>query len=142
MPLVVAPAVGYDSFVSREDADAYFAELGYAAWAASSDTLRDNALRVGTVYVAAKRLLPGATYPTINPNVEKATMEAAKLALSGELYKNGQSQAVVEKTVGPLTIRYASPGTGSQVFNKFPYIDDLLAGLTYGGWGPVLFERV
>jgi len=141
MALVVAPAVGFDSFVSREDADAYFAGQSYAAWAAATTDDRDNALRVGTVYVNAKRLIPSATYPTVHPNVERATEEAAKLALAGTLYKNGQTQAVIEKTVGPLTIRYANPAQGA-VLNSIPYIDDLLAGLTYGGWGPVFFERV
>lgn len=144
MALTVAPAVGYDSFVDVATADAYFTEQGYAAWAAATTAEKENALRVGTVYVFARNLMPSAISPTVNPRVETATMEAAKLSHTGALYKNGLSQAVIEKTVGPLTIRYANLQQG-QAMNSFPYIDDLLYGLSYGmrgGGGSVTFERI
>jgi hypothetical protein len=141
MALVVAPTVGYDSFVSVAKADAYFAEQSYAAWAAASAAAKEVALRVGAVYVTAKRPTPGSVSPVVHPRLEIAAMEAAKLSLAGTLYKAGYTQAVVEKTLGPLTIKYANPQLG-QTFTSQPYIDDLLVGLTYGSNGPVFFERV
>src|SRR5690349_13557183 len=102
--LTVAPTVGYDSFVSLEDANTYFADRGWAAWAAASIPDRENALRVGTVYVNSKRLLSEAIYPAVNMRVAWATFEAAKLSMTGGLYKAGTNQSIIEKTVGPLTI--------------------------------------
>lgn len=140
MPLVVAPEEGFDSYASLAEADAYFLERADAAWAAATEVQRNNALRVGSVYIAAKRLVLQAWYPTVLRQVKFATMEAAKLALTGGLYK-ASTQAVIEKSVGPLTLRYAPP-TGGEVFNRYPFIDDLLLGLTMTGRGPVFFERV
>lgn len=143
--LVVAPAVGYDSFASVAAADTYFADQGYAPWAAATQAARENALRVGTVYVNARRPIPATLYPTVHPRIAKATMEAAKQSMIGTLYKAGTNQAIIEKSVGPLTIRYASPAM-NRVFNIQPYIEDLLAGLVFIGGGsiagPIFFERV
>jgi hypothetical protein len=145
MSLVVAPTVGYDSFASVAAADSYFVDQGYAAWAAATQAVKENALRVGTVYVNARRPIPATLYPTVHPRIAKATMEAAKLSMTGALYRSGTNQAIVEKSVGPLTIRYATPAM-NRVFNIQPYIEDLLVGLVFIGSGsvagPIFFERV
>lgn len=150
MPVAVYPAQGYDSFISLADANAYLASLGYAQWAAATEPAREAALRRGTQYVFSRRLVSEALWDTtttphmarVHPNVAAATAEAAVRHINGQLYADIDPTPVVEKTVGPLTLRYGQPTNGG--VRKFPVIDDLLYGLVYtgGGFGPVTFERV
>lgn len=149
MTVAVYPAPGYDSFISLGDADAYLAGLGYAQWAAATATVREASLRRGTQYVYSRRLVSEALWDfsvkpniqRVHPNVAAATAEAAVRHLDGKLYRDIDPAPVVEKSVGPLTLRYGTPSYGGQA--KFPAIDDLLFGLVYtgAGFGPVTFER-
>jgi hypothetical protein len=140
MALILYPAAGYDTFVTREDADAYLAGVGYADWANASPEARDTFLRRGTQYVFNRRILAKYLSPVIHGNVRAATCEAAYRAMKGTLYRDVPAQAVTQKTVGPISVSYAAPSNGGQV--KIPVIDDLLYGMTYtSGYGPVFFER-
>lgn len=140
MALTVYPAIGWDSLVSLEDADAYWAAMGNTAWAGTSEPLREAALRRGTQYVLAQRLLPAALDPVVHPNVEAATAEAAERHRNGLLYKEPDPAPIIEKTVGPLSIRYGLPGSSSG--KVVPVIADLLVGLTQGSFGgQIFFER-
>jgi hypothetical protein len=154
MPVAVYPAPGYDSFISLEDANAYLTALGYAknVWDNKSTSEREAALRRGTQFIYARRLLPEALWDTtttpatarVHPNVAAATAEAARRHVEGSLYGDLPSAPVLEKTVGPLTLRYGQPTITSEAA-RYPVITDLLYGLTYtnsSGYGAVTFERV
>lgn len=148
MALVVYPADGYDSFISREDADAYLASMGYSEWAALAPEVKEAALRRATQYVFARRLNTEALQDSdgtlrVHGNVAAATAEAAIRVNAGTLYRdiNPEVGAVIEKTVGPITTRYA-PGAKGEI--RIPIIEDLLFGLVYtgpSGYGPVILER-
>lgn len=150
MALAVYPAEGYDSFLSLADANTYAAGHGIADWAARADADKESALRVATVYIFGRRLTEEALYDTsttpatarVHPNVKAATAEAAARAARGTLYRDVDPSAVTEKTVGPLTLKYATPEAGARV--RIQIIDDLLFGLVFtgSGFGPVVFERV
>jgi len=154
MAVAVYPAPGYDSFISLEDANAYLTSLGYAknVWDNKSTTEREAALRRGTQFIYARRLRPEALWDTtttpatarVHPNVAAATAEAARRHVEGSLYGDLPSAPVLEKTVGPLTLRYGQPTITSEA-ERYPVITDLLFGLTYtsaAGFSPVTFERV
>jgi len=142
MALIVYPAEGYDSFVSLAAADAYHASMGNDAWAAATVGNREAALRRGTQYVYAKRLLPEALDP-LHPNVAAAAAEAAQRQLEGKLYRDIEqtSGSVIEKTVGPLTLRFSPASEAKPI--RIPVIDDLLFGLTSSGlgFGRIALER-
>ena len=149
MPVAVYPAPGYDSFISLEDANVYLASLGYAQRINETVPMREAALRRGTQYVFSRRLVSDALWDfdvhpnvqRVHPNVAAATAEAAIRHINGSLYRDVDAAPVVQKTVGPLTLRYGTPSYGGQM--KFPVIEDLLFGLVYtgAGYGPVTFER-
>lgn len=149
MTVAVYPAPGYDSFISLGDADVYLVGLGYKQWAVTSVPDREAALRRGTQYIYSRRLLSEALWDfdvkpnvqRVHPNVAAATAEAAIRHINGSLYRDIDPAPVVEKSVGPLTLRYGTPSYGGQA--RFPVIDDLLFGLAYlgVGFGPVTFER-
>jgi hypothetical protein len=153
MAVAVYPAPGYDSFISLEDANKYLTDLGFAknVWDNKTVTEREAALRRGTQFIYARRLLPQALWdtttvpatPRVHPNVAAATAEAARRHVEGSLYRDLDAAPIVEKTVGPLTLRYGLPGD-VKPSDHYPIIGDLLYGLTEtsGGLGPVLFERV
>lgn len=154
MAVAVYPAPGYDSFISLEDANTYLTSLGYAknVWDNKSTTEREAALRRGTQFIYARRLLPEALWdtttnpatPRVHPNVAAATAEAARRHVEGSLYRDLDPAPVLEKTVGPLTLRYGQPGAVGEAA-RYPVITDLLYGLTYinsAGFGSVTFERV
>lgn len=154
MAVAVYPAPGYDSFISLEDANAYLDSLGYAknVWNNKSTTEREAALRRGTQFIYARRLLTEALWdttttpatPRVHPNVAAATAEAARRHVEGSLYRDLDPAPVLEKTVGPLTLRYGPPGAVSEAV-RYPVITDLLFGLTVvsaAGFSAVTFERV
>jgi hypothetical protein len=153
MAVAVYPAPGYDSFISLADANKYLTDLGFAknVWDNKSTTEKEAALRRGTQFIYARRLLPEALWDTtvtpavarVHPNVAAATAEAARRHVEGSLYRDLDSAPVLEKTVGPLTLRYAAPAA-VKPSDHYPIIGDLLYGLIElsGGYGPVTFERI
>lgn len=150
MALTVYPVQGYDSFISLEDADAYLVGIGHTDWSAHSQARREAALRRGTQFVFSRRLTSEALWDEsvtpnvarVHPNVKAATAEAAVRDTRGTLYRDVDPSPVLEKTVGPLTLKYGQPTNGGAV--RIPVIEDLLFGLVYtgAGFGPVTFERV
>jgi hypothetical protein len=155
MAVAVYPAPGYDSFISLEDANTYLTALGFAknVWDNKSVEEREAALRRGTQFIYARRLLPSALWDTsvtpavarVHPNVAAATAEAARRHVEGTLYRDLDAAPVLEKTVGPLTLRYAQP-SAMKPAEYYPVIGDLLYGLiesnSGSGLGSVMFERV
>jgi len=153
MAVAVYPAPGYDSFISLEDANKYLTDLGFAknVWDNKSTTEREAALRRATQFIYARRLLTAALWDItvtppvarVHPNVAAATAEAARRHVEGTLYRDLDAAPILEKTVGPLTLRYAQP-TAIKPAEYYPVIGDLLYGLIEltGGVGSVTFERV
>jgi hypothetical protein len=141
MALIVAPAEGFDSYASLVQANAYFDAIGKTDWAPLSDTVKEQNLRRGSQFIAARRLLAIAIEPTVHTNVIAATCEAAYRAWKNLLYADVPAQAVKSVTVGPIKREMSDPVNGGQL--KIPIIDDLLYGLTLtaGGYGPVVLER-
>lgn len=124
MTLIIAPAEGYDSFVSVADADAYVDRMGLTGWPAE-ETEKEKLLRRATQYLTV-RYDPKAQYlDPVHANIKAATVEAAIRA--GELWADVDSQAVVEETIGPMTTKYAEPANGGQ--KSFPVIEGLMRGL-------------
>jgi len=156
MAVAVYPAPGYDSFISLEDADKYLTDLGFAknVWDNKTVSEREAALRRATQFIYARRLLPAALWdtsvtpsmPRVHPNVAAATAEAARRHVEGTLYRDLDAAPVLEKTVGPLTLRYAQPAAVADEAAHYPIIGDLLYGLCErsggSGMGSVMFERV
>lgn len=153
MAVAVYPAPGYDSFISLEDANAYLTALGYAknVWDNKTTVEREAALRRGTQFIYARRLVPEALWDTtttpatarVHPNVAAATAEAARRHIEGSLYRDLDPAPVLEKSVGPLTLRYGTPTVANEA-QRYPVITDLLYGLTFtsaAGFGTVTFER-
>ena len=139
MPLTVAPLLDYDSLVSLVQADDYWVRMNAPAWALASIPAREAALRRGTQFILAKRLIAAATAPTVVRAVQEATSEAAMRALTDALYRDVEPAPILLKAVGPIRIAYGAPGNSGQV--RIPIIDQLLSGLTIA-YGPVFSERV
>ena len=124
MTLIIAPADGYDSFVSLDDADAYVDRMGLTGWPAE-EAKKETLLRRATQYIAVT-YEPLARYiDPVHENIKAATVEAAIRA--GELWADVEAQAVTEETIGPMTTKYAEPANGGQ--KQFPVIDGLMRGL-------------
>ena len=139
MPLTVAPALDFDSLVSLAEADAYWLGMGNVAWGAATIGAREAALRRATQYIIGRRIVASALNPTVIRRVREATMEAAIRALLNTLYLDVAPAGIVQKTVGPITIRYA--GASNRGHPRFPVIDELLLGLTMA-YEPLFSERV
>lgn len=129
MALIVAPADGFDSLVSVAEADAYMAALGHSAWT-GTDEAKEVALRRATQYLLSRYAIREQHLDPVHSRVQDACCEAALRALTGELYTDVAAQEATEKTVGPITVKYAASRTGGQV--RFALIDDLLRGLVVG----------
>lgn len=141
MALTIAPLTDYDSLVSLADADAYWAGMGEASWALATVANREAALRRGTQYILGRRILASAVDPVVLRPIREATSEAALRALNGKLYQDVGPAPVIEKTVGPITVRFGAAAYNGQI--RIPIIDELLVGLTLTtDYGAIFSERV
>ena len=141
MALTLPPLPDYDALASLAEADAYWASMGEASWALATVAAREAALRRGTQYILGRRILASAVAPVVLRPIREATIEAALRALRNTLYRDTDPAAILEKTVGPITVRYGTPGNYGQV--RIPIIDELLRGLTQAtDYGPIFLERV
>ena len=129
MALIVAPAEGFNSLVSLEDAAQYMEDFGHS-WT-DEPAKAEIALRKGTQFLLSEfDLKPGCLDP-VHPNVQAACCEAAVRALAGELRKDSDGRVMTEQTVDVITTKWAVGSQGGQ--KRFPVIDALLKGLTMGG---------
>lgn len=138
MTLIIAPADGYDSFVSVEGAGAYVERMGLSGWPAT-EAEKEKLLRRATQYITIK-YAPKAQYlDPVHANIAAATVEAAVRA--SDLWADVDSQAVIEETIGPMTTKYADPANGGQ--KAFPVIDGLMRGLgEFGRSGVFMLGRI
>lgn len=136
MALTVAPADGFDSLVSLTAATLYMTAMGHSAWT-GTDAVKEVALRRATQYLLAHYRIRPEYLDPVHSRVEDACCEAALRALTGSLYTDVAANETIEKTVGPISVKYAASRTGGQV--RFALIDDLLRGLVTGtGMIPVV----
>lgn len=140
MTLTVAPLLDYDALVSLAEAGEYWTRMGDASWALASEADREGALRRGTQYILGRRIIGSAVSPVVLRPIKEATSEAALRALNGTLYRDVQPAGILEKTVGPITVRYATPGNAGQV--RIPIIDELLRGLTVSAPNAIEVVRI
>lgn len=149
-----------ESFCSVADADTYHAARGTTLWATMTTTEKEQALRRGTDYMGQTYRLRWAGYrksdsqaldwprydvpkpdtsagrfmayyddDVVPVEVRNACAEMAFRAASGELAAD-QGQAVIERTVGPITTKYAA---GSSAAKRYVAVDRLLAPLLTDG---------
>lgn len=149
-----------ESFCSVADADAYHAARGVTLWATLSTTEKEQALRRGTDYMSQTyrlrwtgyrkndtQALDWPRYDAVKPDstvgrfmayfadnivpteVRNACAELAFRAASGELAAD-VGQAVTERTVGPITTKFAP---GSVAVKRYVAVDRLLAPLLADG---------
>lgn len=140
-----------ESLCSVTDADAYHAARGYTLWATMSEAEREQALRRATGYMQqtyrqrwagcrayssqaldwprfdVPRRDYGDYYPSdaVPNEVRDACAELAFRAASGDLAAD-LGQQVTERTVGPITTKYAA---GSTSVKRYRAVDMLLGPL-------------
>ena len=162
MPLITTPgAANADSYASLAEALAYHAAKGNAAWAASTDALREPALRRATVWVDGtyRARWPGlrvngrtqaldwprsgvtdadgyaVDHMTIPAEINSATCEAAlrELAVPGSLSPDyvGSTQ-VQSATAGPVSVTYKDGSGIGGVLPVLTVVDGILARLLGG----------
>lgn len=149
-----------ESFCSVADADAYHAGRGATLWATITTTEKEQALRRATDYMGQtyrlrwsgyrktdSQALDWPRYNAVKPDstvgrfmayysdsivpteVRNACAELALKAAGGELLAD-VGQAVTERTVGPITTKFAP---GSVAVKRYPAVDRLLAPLLADG---------
>lgn len=139
MALIVAPADGFDSLVSLADANAYCTNMGLTAWA-GTDEVKEAALRRATQYLMSHYAIKAEYLDPVHSKVAAACCEAAVKALAGSLYTDVAASTVTQKTVGPISVSYSeNVRNGGQT--RYALIDDLLRGLTDGGFGMIKLVR-
>lgn len=127
--LIVAPAEGYDSLVSLEDADQYCEDMGHDGWS-GSEPIKESALRRATQYLLTRYQIRPEHLNPVHKNVKAACCEAALRAATGKLFEDVEPVSISSETVGPISTTYSAPRNGGQV--KFGVIDALLRGLIDG----------
>lgn len=139
MALIVAPAEGFDSLVSLAQADAYSAAMGHAGWTGTDD-VKEAALRRATQFLLTNYSIRAEYLDPVHKRVQDACCEAGLRALTGALFTDVAAAVATEKTVGPVTVKYAETlQNGGQA--RFAVIDGLLRGLTDGGFGQIKLVR-
>lgn len=128
MALTVAPAEGFDSLVSLDDAEAYMAKMGHS-WAGTSDQ-KEPWLRQATQYLLTAYSVRPQFLDPVHANLAAACCEAALRASTGRLFDDVAAQHVTAVKVGPIEREMSAPANGGQ--RRFAVIDALMRGLTFG----------
>lgn len=129
MTLIVAPADGYDSLVSLDEAAAYMVSFGHA-WPAE-EVKQEVALRRGTQFILGSYSIDPKHLDPVAKNVKDACCEAAWRAAKGDLFKDTDGRIMTERSVEGIVTRWAEGSQGGKV--SFPVIDSLLRGMTTSG---------
>lgn len=126
MALIVAPAEGFNSLVSLEDAAQYMADFGHS-WT-DDEVKGEVALRKATQFLLTSYSIKPEYLDPVHSNVQAACCEAAARALKTDLVKDTDGRVKVESTVGPITTKWSEGAQGGKA--AYPVIDALLKGLT------------
>lgn len=144
-----------ESYASVALADTYLAGRGYSLWSTLSVTEREQALRRATLFMGrypwkGQRLssTQALDWPRVGVQAHRfavdgdrvpqpvvhACIELAFRAAAGELAPD-QTQNVLSKTVGPISVTYQAGSTASR---RYPTLDALLGAYVTGGIGTQL----
>jgi hypothetical protein len=166
MALLVVPAVGAESYISVETADAFHASRGNTAWATIPALRKEELLRQATDYLEARYAGlwvgspvvtgQGLQWPRINyvpgvllvdpllvpTGVAKATAQLALEAHTTPLIDESteSSQQVVSEKVGPISVTY-SEKQGSSTKNRHILAEMYLAPWLRSSTGQSLLVR-
>lgn len=128
-----------ESYVSVADCTTYAAAHGLAFTGTESE--QEAKLRRATQYLDTEYTFKGErltqtqalAWPrTVVPGIPREIVGACcELACkSGDLWADVDASAVIEKTIGPITKKYAAPTNGGQ--KRFAGVDALVKRWTYG----------
>lgn len=140
-----------EAYISVADADTYFSLRGNAAWAALTETQKEQALRRAVDYMTAvygqrwkgerssatqaldwpRDGVLGVASDVVPVAVGRANAELAVRASAGDLLAD-QGAQVKQETVGPISVTYAD---GARQWIRYAMVDGLLAGLLRDGGG-------
>jgi len=159
MAIIVEDGTGLptaETFVSVADANDYHTAMNNTGWT-GTDAVKEAALRRATQYIDTRYIYRGErinldqalewprafyerdgraeTWPV--PNLTAACCEAALRALTDTLTADVSTDQVIEETVGPITVRYASKSGQTRI----PVVDDLLRKYVIAGAGHMRVER-
>jgi hypothetical protein len=146
-----------ESYLSVDDANAYFAKFGNPAWSGEVPDL-ERALRRATQYLDSEYRFKGSKLTTTQAlewprdsytmsclgltwpvaKLQQACAELAVRALSDSLYTDQSDAAVKSESIGPISVTYAASANGGQV--RYAIADELLAQFTMGGRNSVRIE--
>ena len=132
-----------DSYVSVADCDAYAAAHGLTF--TGDEPAKEARLRRATQYLDAQYTFKGEeqteaqalAWPrTVAPGIVPREIVSACCELAckpGDLWAVVDPSAVIEKTIGPITKRFAAPANGGQ--KRFASVDALVNRWVAGGGG-------
>lgn len=103
---------GSDPLATVEQADAYATARGWSDWAALNPTQKAVAILDASTYVKAVYRPPLNIYTTTDEQVSNATIEAARLTLTGPLMGVAEDPQVLREKVGPIEVQYAERKAG------------------------------
>lgn len=143
MALIVEDGSGKidaDSYVSVADCAAYAAAHGLTF--AGDEPAKEARLRRATQYIDAQYAFKGEeqtdtqalAWPRTVANGVPREIVAACCELackSGDLWQDVDAAPVIEKTIGPITKKYATPANGGQ--KRFAGVDALIKRWVAGG---------
>lgn len=151
MALVIEDGTGKanaESYVSASDCATYAA--GHNLTFTGTESEKEAKLRRATQYLDSEYAYKGEqlsasqalAWPrTITAGVPRDIVSACcELACkSGDLWTDVDSAAVIEKTIGPITKKYAAPANGGQ--KRFAGVDALVKRWTVGGGATIKLVR-
>jgi hypothetical protein len=167
MPLIVEDGSGIanaDTFVTLDDADAFFSDRNEGEWAAASNTVREAALRQAATYLGMVYRWPGQAtkvdqalpWPRYGvpsgggffpSNEIPRQVNDAQLLLALEVINRGTilrrvdpAAQVIEKTIAAKgmsrTLKYATaPVDDVSELPRFVIVDNILRGVALGNTG-------
>lgn len=145
MPLIIEDGSGLpdaESYVGVADCEAYALSHGLAF--AGDEPVKDARLRRATQYLDAQYTFKGEeqtdtqalAWPrSVATGVPREIVSACcELACKpGDLWVDVDAAALTEKTIGPITKKYAAPANGGQ--KRFAAVDALVKRWVAGGSG-------
>lgn len=144
-----------ESYASVALADTYLAARGYSLWPGLSQSEREQSLRRATTFMARypwkgqrQSSTQALDWPRVGVQAHRfavdgdqvpqpvvhACIELAFRAASGELAPD-QTQAVLSKSVGPISVTYQPGSTASR---RYPSLDALIGAYVTGSLGAQL----
>lgn len=140
MTLTVAPAEGFDSFVSLEYAAGYMEKFGLE-WP-SEVPAQEVALRKATQYLQTMyQINASCIEPDVHANIKAACCEAAVRAVDGPLVSDTDGRIITEEKIDVITTKYAIGDGGNSGQTSYPLIDALMKSCVSGNANMIKLVR-